>query len=86
MLPAVDLVPEPVAAAQHFAGQRLAPGRCAAVYDLGAGTFDASVVRRGDTGFETLASDGRTDCGGLDIDAALVARLGETVGLADPAS
>ena len=41
------LVPEPVAAAAHFAsfpGQSLRPGQALAVYDLGAGTFDCAVV------------------------------------------
>ena len=39
------LVPEPVAAAAHFAsfpGQQLGPGQALAVYDLGAGTFDVA--------------------------------------------
>jgi molecular chaperone DnaK len=46
------------------------------VYDFGAGTFDASVIRRTATGFAVLATEGRGDCGGLDIDAAIVANLG----------
>ena len=89
VLPAVELVPEPVAAANLFTGmprQEVPVGRCAVVYDFGAGTFDVSVVRRGPAGFEILASEGRADCGGLDIDAAVVARLGETVGRADQAT
>ncbi|GAA1030804.1 hypothetical protein GCM10009557_24090 [Virgisporangium ochraceum] len=73
-----SFVSEPVAAANYFttvAGHRIAPGAAALVYDLGAGTFDASVVRRTDDGFEVLASRGRSDAGGLDIDAAIVAHL-----------
>ena len=43
------------------------------MYDLGAGTFDASVVRRSGDGFTVLAGDGLLDAGGLYLDAAVVA-------------
>ncbi|MCC3764031.1 Hsp70 family protein [Glycomyces sp. TRM65418] len=79
----VRLVPEPVAAATYYAESlkhRMAVGSSIVVYDLGAGTFDASVVRRTDDGFTTVALDGRSDLGGLDIDAALVEHLGRTYG------
>ncbi|GAB2963886.1 hypothetical protein GCM10027280_61010 [Micromonospora polyrhachis] len=81
VFPTVVLVAEPVAAASYFAtmaGNRMPVGSHALVYDLGAGTFDASVVRRTEGGFEVLASDGLPDVGGLDIDAAMVASLGQT--------
>jgi hypothetical protein len=76
-------VPEPVAAATYYAEalkHRMAVGSSIVVYDLGAGTFDASVVRRTDDGFTTVALDGRSDLGGLDIDAALIEHLGGTYG------
>ncbi|WP_051393746.1 Hsp70 family protein [Glycomyces arizonensis] len=79
----VRLVPEPVAAATYFAEalkRRIGIGSSIVVYDLGAGTFDASVVRRTAHGFETVALDGRSDLGGLDIDAAIVDHLAETYG------
>jgi hypothetical protein len=80
----VTLVPEPVAAAAHFTtvlGHTVNPGDTLAVYDFGAGTFDASVVRRGPGGgWEVLASEGLNDVGGLDLDAALVERIGQTLG------
>jgi len=78
-LPDPVLVAEPVAAATYFAGlpeTRLVPGRAVVVYDLGAGTFDASVVRWTGSGFETLAYRGLDDVGGLDVDALLVAHAG----------
>ncbi|WP_179266119.1 Hsp70 family protein [Asanoa hainanensis] len=87
VFPVVELVAEPVAAANLFAGvasQAVPVGRCAIVYDFGAGTFDVSVVRRGPGGFEVLATEGRDDCGGLDLDAAVVRRLGATVGQSSP--
>ncbi|MEV4630208.1 Hsp70 family protein [Micromonospora sp. NPDC049523] len=86
-LPAVRLVTEPVAAASFFvevAGSQLPVGRYALVYDFGAGTFDASVVQRTEDGFVTVAAEGLPDAGGLDIDAAIVDRIGATVGVRDP--
>ncbi|MET7398281.1 Hsp70 family protein [Dactylosporangium sp. NPDC005572] len=83
----VRLVPEPVAAAAYFAtvlDHRVRPGRAVVVYDLGAGTFDVSVVRPassgpgtsagpdGSIGFEVVASAGLEDVGGLDLDAVVV--------------
>ncbi|GAA4683916.1 Hsp70 family protein [Phytohabitans rumicis] len=84
----VRLVTEPVAAASFFvevAGSQVPVDRCAVVYDFGAGTFDASVVRRTATGFVTVAAEGLTDAGGLDVDAAIVERIGTTLGVRDPA-
>jgi len=75
----VTLVAEPVAAACYFArvaGSKVPVGSCAVVYDFGAGTFDASVVRNTGSGFEILAEQGLADAGGLDVDAAIVAHLG----------
>ncbi|GAB3834857.1 Hsp70 family protein [Dactylosporangium cerinum] len=76
----VKLVEEPVAAAWYFAGPGQHPvptGSAVVVYDFGAGTFDASVVARTSDGFTVLATDGRADLGGLDLDAALITRIGE---------
>jgi ABC-type branched-subunit amino acid transport system substrate-binding protein len=79
-LPAPLLVPEPVAAASYFVGTvgtHVPVGGAAVVYDFGAGTFDASVVRRGaGGGFDVLSSEGLSDAGGLDIDATVVGYLG----------
>ena len=58
-LPAPTLVPEPVAAAAHYANGSLTPGAHVAVYDLGGGTFDVAVLRRHDTGFEVSRGAGR---------------------------
>ncbi|WP_432836334.1 ABC transporter substrate-binding protein [Dactylosporangium sp. CA-092794] len=79
-LPAPLLSSEPVAAASYFVGTvgtHVPVGGVAVVYDFGAGTFDASVVRRNaGGGFDVLASEGLPDAGGLDVDAAVVAYLG----------
>jgi molecular chaperone DnaK len=81
------LVPEPVAAAAHFAsfpGRTLTPGQALAVYDLGAGTFDVAIVGVTQTGFVVLAEAGLPDLGGLDVDQALLQHVGTQVSSQDP--
>ncbi|WP_230312919.1 Hsp70 family protein [Nakamurella alba] len=84
----ITLVPEPVAAAAHFASlpsHTLAAGSALAVYDLGGGTFDSAVVGRGAQGYLVLANEGLADVGGVDFDQAIVDHLGRAVAPADPA-
>lgn len=83
----ISLVPEPVAAAAHFAsfpGKALGAGQTLAVYDLGAGTFDVAVVGATQTGYTVLAEDGLPDLGGLDVDQALLVHVGREVSHRDP--
>jgi actin-like ATPase involved in cell morphogenesis len=82
---------EPEAAAAYLTGVSAAaapPADRVLVYDLGAGTCDVTLLRRGPDGFEVVASDGLNDVGGLDVDAAIVASLERTYGQlwTDPAS
>lgn len=83
----VHLVPEPVAAAAHYATLRTQTPHHGplAVYDLGAGTFDCAVVGIGPQGFSVLAEDGLPDLGSLEIDQALLVHVGRSVSHADPA-
>jgi hypothetical protein len=77
------LIPEPVAAASYFTavlGSAVPVGRSLGIYDLGGGTFDATVVRRTPTGFDVLAEEGLPDIGGLDFDQAIVEQLGRVYG------
>ncbi|WP_415646617.1 Hsp70 family protein [Stackebrandtia soli] len=77
-LPEPLLVPEPVAAATYFAQyleHDIPVGSAVVVHDFGGGTFDASVVRRTETGFDVLSVDGLNDLGGVDVDAAIISFL-----------
>ena len=76
-----SLMSEPEAAAAHYAGaERLQPGEVIAVYDLGGGTFDAAVLRRGEAGWEFLApADGIERLGGIDFDQAVISHVDAAV-------
>ena len=79
--PAPTFLSEPVAAARYLLEQEApVPGPAlVAVYDLGAGTFDTSVVRRDAQGrFEVLADGGIVDLGGVLFDEKLLAFIGKS--------
>jgi molecular chaperone DnaK len=65
------LLNEPTAAALAYGLRRLQNG-VIAIYDLGGGTFDISLLRVKDGVFEVLATNGHTRLGGDDFDRALV--------------
>lgn len=69
----VRFTTEPEAAAACYAQQqRVEVGSVVAVYDLGGGTFDATVLRKTPTGFEILGTpEGIERLGGIDFDAAV---------------
>jgi len=69
-LDVVRIVNEPTAASLAYGLQRLANG-VIAVYDLGGGTFDISILRVKDGVFEVLATNGDTHLGGDDFDRAV---------------
>ncbi|CAM3256531.1 Hsp70 family protein [Stackebrandtia soli] len=88
-LPKPQLIPEPVGAASYFTsvlGTAVPVGRSLAIYDLGGGTFDATVVRRTQAGFEVLSEEGLPDVGGLDFDHGIVEHLGKTYGVSHAAT
>src|SRR2546426_3617892 len=70
-LDVVRIVNEPTAAALAYGLHRLSEG-VIAVYDLGGGTFDISILRVKDGIFEVLATNGNTHLGGDDFDRAIV--------------
>ena len=77
-LDVVRIVNEPTAASLAYGLAKLHEG-VIAVYDLGGGTFDISILRVRDGIFEVLATNGDTHLGGDDFDRAIVVWLLEEV-------
>ena len=71
-LEVLRLVNEPTAAALAYGLDRQREG-IVAVYDLGGGTFDISILKLRDGIFEVIATNGDTHLGGDDIDHLLMA-------------
>ena len=69
------LLAEPTAAALAYGLGRLSDKSKVAVYDLGGGTFDVSVLELSAGVFQVLATNGDTQLGGDDIDAAIAQGL-----------
>jgi len=67
------LLSEPTAAALAYGLDRLGEDARVAVYDLGGGTFDISVLELRQGVFEVLSTNGDTRLGGDDLDASLAA-------------
>src|SRR5258705_8829978 len=70
-LEVLRLVNEPTAAALAYGLDKRRQG-IVAVYDLGGGTFDISILKLHDGIFEVLATNGDTHLGGDDIDNRLI--------------
>jgi molecular chaperone DnaK len=70
------LLAEPTAAALAYGLDKLADHARVAVYDLGGGTFDISILELAGGVFQVLATHGDTRLGGDDLDAAIADRLG----------
>jgi molecular chaperone DnaK len=69
------IVNEPTAAALAYGLDKLQSRSKIAVYDLGGGTFDISILELNNGVFEVLATNGNTRLGGDDIDNAIIAHL-----------
>jgi Fe-S protein assembly chaperone HscA len=72
-LEVLRIVNEPTAASLAYGIDRRQEA-LVAVYDLGGGTFDISILKLKDGIFEVLATNGDTHLGGDDIDNQLIAR------------
>src|SRR5438067_679550 len=70
-LEVLRIINEPTAAALSY-GLEKEEGKTIAVYDLGGGTFDISVLEIGDGVFEVKSTNGDTFLGGEDFDARIV--------------
>lgn len=75
-LEVLRMINEPTAAALAYGLGKKKSGRIA-VYDLGGGTFDVSVLEIGDGVFEVKSTNGDTFLGGEDFDARVVAFLAD---------
>ena len=73
-LEVLRIINEPTAAALAY-GMEKNDGKTIAVYDLGGGTFDVSVLEIGDGVFEVKSTNGDTFLGGEDFDMTLVEYL-----------
>ena len=70
-LEVLRIINEPTAAALSY-GMEKKDGKTIAVYDLGGGTFDVSILEIGDGVFEVKSTNGDTFLGGEDFDMELV--------------
>jgi len=73
-LEVLRIINEPTAAALAY-GMDKEDGKTIAVYDLGGGTFDVSILEIGDGVFEVKSTNGDTFLGGEDFDMRLVEYL-----------
>jgi molecular chaperone DnaK len=80
-LEVVRILNEPTAAALAYGLDRLEDRARVAVYDLGGGTFDISILELNQGVFQVLATNGDTRLGGDDVDGALVEYLAEESGV-----
>ncbi len=71
------IVNEPTAAALAYGLDKTEENHLIAVYDLGGGTFDISILEIGDGVFEVKATNGDTFLGGEDFDQVLIKYLAE---------
>ena len=66
------IINEPTAAALAYGLDKAHSDKKIAVYDLGGGTFDVSILELGDGVFEVLSTNGDTHLGGDDFDDAII--------------
>ena len=76
-LEVLRIINEPTAAALAY-GLEKNDGKTIAVYDLGGGTFDVSILEIGDGVFEVKSTNGDTFLGGEDFDTAVVEYLADS--------
>ena len=71
------IINEPTAAALAYGLDKSDSDKKIAVYDLGGGTFDISILELGDGVFEVLSTNGDTHLGGDDFDQVIINFLAE---------
>lgn len=76
-LEVLRIINEPTAAALAYGLDKKDGAKTIAVYDLGGGTFDISILEIGDGVFEVKSTNGDTHLGGEDFDLKLVSYLAD---------
>jgi molecular chaperone DnaK len=76
-LEVLRIINEPTAAALAYGLDKKSDAKTIAVYDLGGGTFDISILEIGDGVFEVKSTNGDTFLGGEDFDMKLVEYLAD---------
>jgi molecular chaperone DnaK len=76
-LEVLRIINEPTAAALAYGLDKKKESKTIAVYDLGGGTFDISILEIGDGVFEVKSTNGDTFLGGEDFDMKLVNYLAD---------
>ena len=77
------IINEPTAAALAYGLDKGAHDKKIAVYDLGGGTFDISILELGDGVFEVLSTNGDTHLGGDDFDQVIINWLADEFNAAE---
>ena len=78
-LEVVRIVSEPTAAALSYGLDRLKDSARVAVFDLGGGTFDVSILEMREGVFEVISTAGDTNLGGDDFDRAIAGLAAESL-------
>ena len=76
-LEVLRIINEPTAAALAYGMEKKEDGKTIAVYDLGGGTFDVSILEMNGGVFEVKSTNGDTHLGGEDFDQAILSFLTE---------
>ena len=76
-LEVLRIINEPTAAALAYGLDKKKEAKTIAVYDLGGGSFDVSILEIGDGVFEVKSTNGDTHLGGEDFDMKLVGYLAD---------
>jgi molecular chaperone DnaK len=71
-LEVLRIINEPTAAALAYGLEKQSKEELIAVYDLGGGTFDISILRLGEGVFEVVSTNGDTHLGGDDFDQRII--------------
>ncbi len=80
------IINEPTAAALAYGLDKLKEKSKIAVYDLGGGTFDLSILELNEGVFQVLSTNGNTRLGGDDLDRVLVEFLWQRIASVSPKS